>query len=572
MRLARKGIPLVLIVLVALVIAAGAAFAAKPTKVIIVTMDQMRPEYAQQFNMTHVLWLQNHGANFKNATVGQMASETVVSHNTIVSGQLPKHMGWTDEVMRDTGNVLGYGAGAIVTVGDLSYAQFTALVEAEGYPKLGDYMHAKFPGEIVANFGGKYYQVASTAASSSDTWVTYGSKLNTSALPDPSVLPWTGKYRGVDTAGNVPSYITDDNRFKISTANNATPPSPIPTTAPLNDYYRTDVDQPAYLYPEDGRMVPGPYDTNLGGDNWVADAAIKVIANEDWSALHLNFSGIDKIGHMWGGGAVDTMANYKWDASTLMNEVHMPWIAKNADDQLGRVMQAVKDAGDWNSTLFVVLADHGSTYAKNAHYVDAAGGGNLSWYYDPNKKCSNTSYGQPSADPTKVTNNEAVLGPLNADGNLAYSYQSTAIEAWLIDRGWAKKAATAQAMKGLPDVIATYVRWGDRFVLASTGKMTKTERAWWASHGQKLVNTMASSTGPDVIGLLKDKTGYGVYGDHGGAQKSVQRVPMVMYVKGMKHIDSGAPFRLVDVLPTVLRNMGIHQMAPMDGKAYNLPL
>ncbi len=319
-------------------------------------------------------------------------------------------------------------------------------------------------------------------------------------------------------------------------------------------------------------MVPGPYGTNLGGDNWVADAAIKVIQNEDWSALHLNFSGIDKIGHMWGGGAVDTLANYKWDASTIMKEVHMPWVAKNADIQLGRVIKAVQDAGDWNHTLFVVLADHGSTYAKNAHYVDAAGGGNLSWYYDPNKTCANTSYGQPSADPTKVTNNEAVLAPLNASGNLAYSYQSTAVEAWLIDRSWSKKAEAAAAMKSLPDVIATYVRWGDRFVLTSTGKMTKTERAWWARTGQKLVNTMASSTGPDVVGLLKDKTGYGVYGDHGGAQKSVQRVPMVMYVKGMKHVVSKAPFRLVDVLPTVLRNMGIRQMAPMDGKAYKLPL
>ncbi len=37
-------------------------------------------------------------------------------------------------------------------------------------------MHKKFPGKIVANFGGKYYQAASTAASSSDIWVTYGSK------------------------------------------------------------------------------------------------------------------------------------------------------------------------------------------------------------------------------------------------------------------------------------------------------------------------------------------------------------------------------------------------------------
>jgi arylsulfatase A-like enzyme len=565
MRLARKGILFSLVVVLVLLVVAGAALAAKPTKVIIITMDQMKPWYAQAYDMDNILWLQKRGANFTQATVGQMASETVVSHNTIVSGQLPKHMGWTDEVMRDTGNVLGYGAGAIVTVGDLNEAQFAALIDAEGYPKLGDYMHAKFPGKVVANLGGKYYQVASTAASSSDIWVTYGST-------DPSWnLPWSGKYRG-PSGGNVPSYITDDHRFKISTGNNATPATPGPTPAPLNDYYRTDVDKPAYLYSEDGRMVPGPYDTNLGGDDWVADAAVKVIENEDWSAMHLNFSGIDKIGHMWGGGNVDKLATYNWDPATIMAQVHMPWIAKNADDQVGTVIQALKDNDDWASTLFVVLADHGSTWAENAHYVDAAGGANLSWYYDPNKKCANTTYGQPNADPMKVTNNEAVLGPLNATGNLAYSYQSTAVEAWLIDRSWAKKAEMAQAVKGLPDVIGTFVRWGDRFVLSSKGSMTKAERAWFDAHAQTLVNTMASSTGPDVVGLLKDHTSYGAYGDHGGAQKEVQRIPMVMYAKGMKHFDSKAPFHLVDVLPTVLRNMGIAKMAPMDGKAYRLGL
>ena len=225
MTLVRKSLLLVIVALLVLLVAAGAALAAKPTKVIIVTMDQMKPGYAKQFNMKNILWLQGHGVAFKNATVGQMASETVVSHNTIVSGQLPKHMGWSDEVMRDAKDVLGYGAGAIITVGDLDYDQYTQLIEAEGYPKLGDYMHKKFPGEIVANFGGKYYQAASTAASSSDIWVTYGSKLDTADLPDPTVVPWVGKYRG-PSGGDVPSYITGDDRFKISTGN----PTPLSAT------------------------------------------------------------------------------------------------------------------------------------------------------------------------------------------------------------------------------------------------------------------------------------------------------------------------------------------------------
>src|SRR5450631_2438467 len=107
----------VLVVAALLAAAAPALAAHRPTRVLLITMDQMKPEYVKQFNMTNMLWLQSHGANFDKAYVGQMASETVVSHNTIVSGLFPKHMGLFDEVMRDTENVLGYGAGAIVTTG-----------------------------------------------------------------------------------------------------------------------------------------------------------------------------------------------------------------------------------------------------------------------------------------------------------------------------------------------------------------------------------------------------------------------------------------------------------------------
>ena len=70
--------------------------------------------------------------------------------------------------------------------------------------------------------------MASTAASSSDIWVTYGGKKKTADLPDPLVVPWKGNYRG-PSGGNVPDYILNDDRFKISTGNNATPPTPWPT-------------------------------------------------------------------------------------------------------------------------------------------------------------------------------------------------------------------------------------------------------------------------------------------------------------------------------------------------------
>lgn len=559
MRHARTGLLAAFVVLLVLLVAAGSALAARPSKVIIITMDQMKPQYVDMYGMTNMKWLQNHGVSFENAIVGQLASETVVSHNSIVSGQFPKHMGWSDEAMRDVDDILGYGPGAIITVGDLTYDQFTAIIEHYGYPKLGDYMKWKYPQATVASFGQKYYQVASTAASSADWYMTFGGKKNVADLPDPSVLPWTGKYRTVDPSGGAPAYIQDDDRFKISSGN-------------AGDKYGTDVDKPAWTYAEDGRHVPGPYADHLSGDDWVVDGAIKLVESDDaWSAMHLNFSGIDKIGHMYGGGPVDTLANFaKYNpAERWIDMVHMAYIAKNADKQVGKLITALKKSGDWSKTLFVVLADHGVEAATAGyHGIDAADAGYNSWFYDPNSQCANTAYGRPGS------NNEAVLGPLNADGNLAFSYQSVMMEAWLIKQTVAKKLHTARVMSGMDGVIATYIRMGDRYQLvwrAPRSKMTKSEYAWWSANAQTLVDTMAWKGASDVIGLLKDKTSYGgAYGDHGGATKGCQRVPMVFWAKGIKPRVRAEQFRLVDVLPTALRTMGIPQLAPMDGKAYKL--
>ena len=42
----------------------------------------------------------------------------------------------------------------------------------------------------------------------------------------------------------------------------------------------------------------------------------------------------------------------------------MPWAAKNADDQLGRLIAKLKALGQFDDTLIVVTADHGSTYGS----------------------------------------------------------------------------------------------------------------------------------------------------------------------------------------------------------------
>ena len=121
----------------------------------------------------------------------------------------------------------------------------------------------------------------------------------------------------------------------------------------------------------------------------MADATIDIIneqdgtdGNADWSGLWITFSAIDKIGHMWGGGEVDTLATYNWTPGTLFEQVHMPWAAKTADDQLGRVIDALKAKGEFDSTLIVVTADHGSTYGGKSDYGDNVyDGGNVGGWY-----------------------------------------------------------------------------------------------------------------------------------------------------------------------------------------------
>jgi len=558
--LKRLRVMLVAVVVVAALLAAAApALAATPTRVMIVVMDQMQPGYAKQYNMSNVLMLQNLGVNFPNAWVGDMASETVVSHNVMVSGLFPKNMGWSDEAIRDVDNVLGYGENAIVTVGDLGTADYVKMIQSMDYPKLGDYLHDKYPDRIVANVGQKGYQVESMAASSSDFWVRMGSKKTTASLPDPTVVPWSGTYRGV--GGNPPSYIASDNRFKVSVGNNNDP----------NDYYGTKVDKPAWMYPEDGRYVAGPYADHKSGDTWVADAAMKIMEHEDWSGLFVTFSAIDKIGHMWGGGAVDNLENYTWDPESIFREVHMPWAAKNADDQLGRVIDKLKELGQFNDTLIIVTADHGSTYGGNGFYGNNVyDGGNVGGWY---AGAWYPGYVTPMTPNTSA--GPDALAPLMATGKVEFSYQSTSIQSWLKmgNRSWGDRLAVARVMKALPGVIATYVRHGGHYALASSSStMTAAEKSWWLQTGQALVDSMAFPGSGDVVGLLADKTVYAVYGDHGGAQMDVQRIPMAWYMPGMKHAVNNAKIRLVDIMPTILKTMGMRQLAPMDGTAYTLKL
>jgi hypothetical protein len=545
-------------------------------RVLIVLFDQMLPGYEDQFAMPNYRRIRDHGRSFDEAYLGYMASETVIAHNVITSGLLPKHMGYTDEAYRDTENIFGKGVDAMHITGDFSLADFATVEKNEGesYLKLADYLHTARPGTKFITVGEKAYAVESAIGATGDIGVRLGSRKSDVTSDQPTgcrnlSIPGTtnnGAWRG-PAGKNVPTYL------KRADPSDPTLCGRYFINSDKNNDYGTKAAYPSNLYPSEGnRTFPGNDPAHLGGDTWAADAAIEMMNNENWSGMFVTLAGIDKAGHMWGAQGDVPPAT----CDTLASQTHVRCAAENADVQLGKMLATVDalDARLGGKTLVVLTADHGALYAapENFHGKTTAGASDSNWYYAPaDLGVFDAGAGAGAADTVTYSNASPAVTALEADGNLQFSYQSTAIEAWLRDYSEERKIEGAARMLEMPGVTAAYWRDGDHYVLHDTNDMTASEEAWWDLHGQEIVDSMAADNGPDVIGLEHDGTGYGVVGDHGGAQESVQRVPMVFWVPGMRKGATSESFQTTDVMPTILQAMGIEITETMDGDPHTLP-
>jgi len=517
-------------------ISAHARAVEPPKRVMIVVIDQFLPEYVDRFDMENVRAVMDDGVNFRRALLGHMAAETVITHNVLTSGLFPKHMGWSDEVFRDVDDVLGEGAGAYHVTSSLGCSQFEAMLAAEGYPKLDDYLGGQF-----ISVGQKPTAVcpAGHPADPEDIIVHIGSR-NSDCDGD-----GTNNWRSPGGV-NIPDYISANcERFYVDAASSTT--------------YGTGTTSPAWMYPLDGnRFAVGTDEDHLGGDVWTADAAIELMKNEpSWKGMMISFGSVDKMAHMW--GTDDDGPSGEGD--DVYEQAHLPYTARKADEQVGRVLAQLDAQGLRDETLVVLTTDHGGQTAERYHGLDGANRGNFNWYYGAD---GDEDYREP----------QPALAPLIATGNVGFNYQDGHIATWANDNSPEALERTAAAMRRLPDVIASYVRDGDRYRrVGPLGRMNLREFIWWLRHAKGLIDTMAAPYGPDVVGLLRDDVSYGVEGDHGGHQAKIQRIPMAFSWPGLKPQKRGERIRAVDVLPTVLELMDIDPMAghPLDGRAYRLP-
>jgi hypothetical protein len=518
----------------------------KPTKVVIIVVDSLSKEIVDKYSMKNVKKLMKDGVDTPRGYLGHTGSVTVVTHNVITSGQLPKHMGWTDEGYRDVAGILGDPEPANpdqLYITSNATTDLFKLQQAAGYPKLADYLGLANPAAKTFTISPKGYAGYAFGGAGSDSLITFGSSTSTSCGTTP------GSWRP-PSGINVPSYIsgTPCSRFWVHTG--------YPTYA-----YDT-AKLPAVLYPLDGdRYTTGKDAAHQGGDVWAADAAVEIMRNDpSWNGIFVTLPGVDKAAHMWGGVTDPGPTGADGDAMT-----HMVAATAEADRQVGKIMAELKARGELDNTLVVLTADHGSVAGKNYYgkQVATKDYGYNNWYY-----------GDPENDGAYVLPQDALL-PLVNTGNVGLSYSDSMLRVWLKDQSPAKVAQAAAAMQSMAAVTAVWRRHGDHYDRVSPVRWDRMkpggERQWFADKAQELVDTQAAVYGPDLIATLPDDTTYSVAGDHGGIQRAAQQIPIVFAGAGLSSHDLRSEVRSVDIMPMILRAMGIAPTSPMDGIAYALP-
>lgn len=223
--------------------------------------------------------------------------------------------------------------------------------------------------------------------------------------------------------------------------------------------------------------------------------------------MMVNLPGSDYYGHKFGG----------LDSSFIMARV-----VAGQDKQIGAIVQAYHDSGIFDQTLFVVTADHGMV--PNHHEVSPAS-----------------------------------VSAAGSDAGAEYLFHTggTSKYVYLTGTSLDRAAGVAARLAKLPNIVAAYYRTGsDGYERAGPRIDESLDGAY-----RYLISTFWGPSAPDVVAPYRENT-VGttytqLYGNHGGVTWGVQHVPLIVSGPGVRRgLRSGAPARLIDIAPTVLRLMG----------------
>ena len=520
-----------------LVLAVGLAMAApaqasrdRPTRVLIVVLDQFRPDLVDIFDMRNVRTLSEDGVELR---------ERLPRAHGVRDGDHPQrdHQRPAPEghglvrrgVPRQRQRARRGPGDSMWITGSLTRDQFnTLLIAQKGYPKLGRLPARRVPGHEVHHRRPEGLRRPHRRTGRPATSRSRSRGRNFDCDGD-GANNWRGP-----TGVNVPTYISAPScgRFYVDSSSS-------------NSTYGTGTTPPAWMYPLDGnRFVVGRDPAHLGGDVWTTDAGLAMMEHEPWSGMLLTLGSIDKASHMWGGITDDGTYPPRLGPGAGAPALHRQdggRAGRPADAQADGARPARRDA----------RRAHHRPRAASPPELPRRSTGRPQQLQLVLRRDAERHLPQPSPS----------LAPLHRHRQRARSPTRTRRSArGSPTRPTAKKREAAAVMATLPSVIATLparrpVRY--RLTTDTSKSMTQRRASSGCCSGQEIVDTMAAPYAADVVGLLKDNTSYGVAGDHGGAQRPVQEIPIVFGGDGVGPRDSAYRLRSVDILPTVLREMGI---------------
>jgi hypothetical protein len=464
-----------------------------PNKLLFLVFDQMRPEYIDRYNLKNFKRLRSISTEYQNAYVGDLPSITLISHPVMSMGILPKELPWKDELFFDQAGLLG-APHLLYATPKFTLEQFETLAKTLPLEQsLPAILKDKYHKKVFA-VGEKAYAAITFGTPAADSIITL-KKENGRCMP---------------FGRNVPKYISEEDRFTIDCS---------------KSYGTADS-----FYPIDGaRLVPGDDPQHLGGDSWTFDVTKEIIEREDWAGLFVTFGGIDKIGHLL--GEMDCEIVHPFNS-----EYNLKNIIQNADLQLGKLLDLLDRHSLLQKTLIVVTADHGSQ--TDRYYLGNANEGRSG----------------------ELINDQVEEAPfwikrLSKFAKIEGAAYDTAIRIWTKERNEQFERALAE-ISGVKDIFRLEQTGGkfNYIELSFCSKCIK-KNQWDIEHNQELANSVASLGAPDYIALLEDNVGFGMLGDHGGAQEMVQRIPLFIHTPQSKPAVRKEQIRLVDIKKLVLERM-----------------
>jgi len=512
-------------------VAAGGA-ASEVHRAVLIVIDQCKAEYIDRFPMENLRFLQRQGTTFANATVGHLASETIVSHLVLGTGRLPRNLPWSDEILRDVGGSLG-AKGALWMTAELSTDQMMRLLGSSlNGPTVHDEIERALGGASHV-IGSKSYATWSFAGPEADTVVTLSDSLEQGPFQGWRRPAGRGLWKNLQDDSSGRFYV--DCRHDYGTGN-------------LN-------------YPLKGnRYVVGDDPEHPGGDQWVASLAIDVMRERpNWSSIFMTMGGVDKAGHLLGVSR-DSKSLGQDPSLSLEGQILA------ADRAVGTVLDGLRERGLLEETLIIITADHG---ALSGRFLGQIGKGQAysNWYFG---NAENVEYRDP---PPRLRH-------LLDDEDVGMGVTDTMLRIWLVDPdrpgAGARVGRLVQGCKGVIEVFEKspggyFSAWkrdlqSDPFYSRMPPPVIERMQAWNDRVVPGLLSTMFSESSADVIGLMDDWTTYGCRGDHGGHQEAAQRVPLIITGPGAgRGVRDSRPARLVDIPATLLSLMGHPVPSVFDG-------